>query len=233
VTQRLRARDLAWGLLVVAVMLGIAGFVHFRQLANVPSAVPPPQGETLTGDAALRLHPRVEPPVFDASRFARLPDTCGCELASGRAQLLMFVNGSQQAIDDRGMATYVVHEVAVARAVDGGERAAAFPALDGVAPGRRTEGFAARFDVACAGDRMLIVDAVHATLWDLARMEYPRRLWSTALPVRRGDVERGTSLRIDCFAATIEGDLAIVEPALEESLRLRLADGTIEPALAR
>jgi hypothetical protein len=214
-------RELPYGLVVAAITLGVTGFLHWRNLGLIPSSTPPVPGETLTGDAAANLHPKVAPAPLDASAFTKLPVECGCDLANGHAQLAMAVKGQQQAITPSGNAVYVVHDVAVVRQRDAGEHYAAFPPLDNVAPGRKTQGFLARFDIACSGDRFLVVDAVHATLWDLTK-DRPRRIWSSPLPARRGEPATGTSLEIQCHRATLDGDVVVVEP----DLRFALADGS-------
>jgi hypothetical protein len=217
-------RELPLGLLMVGSVVAIVAFVHWNNTRKAPSATPPAAGQTFTGAAAANLHPKVPPRKVDRSRFATLPPDCGCELASGaRAQLLMAVTGRQQAITDQGSAVYVIHELAVAK----GDAVLAFPLSDDVAPGNRTEGFATRFDVACDGERMVVVDPVHATLWDLAG-DRPKRVWSTRLAARRGAVvAQGTELSIDCATAQLDGDAVAIADAGTAPVKLGLADGVM------
>jgi hypothetical protein len=214
-------RELPYGIGLIAISLGITGFLHWRNLGLIPSSTPPVPGETLTGDAAANLHPKVAPAPLDTSKFTKLPPECGCDLANGHVQLAMAVTGRNQSITTSGSAVYVVHDVAVVRQRDAGEHYAAFPPIDGVAPGRKTQGFLARFDLACSEDRLVVVDAVHATLWDLAK-DRPRRIWSTPLPARRGEPAAGDTLEIQCHRAKLDGEVVVVEP----DLRFSLADGS-------
>lgn len=208
-------RELPIGLVIVATVAGGSYFVHWTRDRQVPRGVVPPAGETFTGEAAAKLHPEVAPAPVDRAQFATLPPECAC----GGAQLLMHVTGSQQVFSDQGMGTYVTHEMAV----DVRGAVVRLPVSDDTAPSGRTQGFATRFDLACDGDRLVVVDPTHATLWDLSSA--PRRVWTTALPARRTPVgEGGGQLAIECGAARIDGDDVVVD-----ALRLGLADGALRP----
>ncbi len=210
-------REIPIGLGIVALVGGVSYFVRWTFDRQRPHGAAPPPGETLTGDAAAKLHPPVTPAPVDRKQFATLPPECSC----GTAQLLLQVQGSQQSISDQGMATYVVHDVALAIQASGSERVVRLPVTDDTAPPARTEGFATRFDLACNGDRLVVVDPTHATLWDLAGT--PRRVWTTALPSRRTPVvaESG-QLSIQCGAAKIEGEDVTID-----TLRIAMSSGAV------
>jgi hypothetical protein len=217
-------RELPLGLGVVAIAGGIALVVRWIEARKVPRAVVPAPGETLTGEAARRLHPPVPPPAIDRNQFATLPPECGCVLGDGgRAQLLMHVKGSQHSITDRGSAQYILHDVAVAREVDGGERLLGLPVSDDVAPSSRTAGSAIRLEVGCDGTRLVVADRRHATMWDLAG-DRARKLWSVALATPPEAAAIGSQLEIACVAAPIAGGAVTVEEGAA-TVRLQLADG--------